>query len=332
MEYENDRPNFSQVREDPAVEIEICNIVQPKSILCIASGGCTALTLATTYDNIKIDAVDISQSQLYLCELKGALCVHYSTNIEYILICFQEKGMSCFLIQKLRDLLTRGLITQECYDFWLCHPHYLNDGINQCGKFEHIFRQLVKSNFNFDTVFDNTNLISAFGENAVQYSTRESFSNHFRNVLSKYNRMYGDNTSCNYFYNQIICDKYNKDEVPYYIGKTTIDDINKIQYKNCNFIEYLKKCRDRQYDLIQTSNITDWLTVDDIRELLYELSRVCSSNGAVIMRRLNSDNSLYNIINSVLCQHTQFKLYICAETYIDKSFFYNEVVVLRHIG
>jgi S-adenosylmethionine:diacylglycerol 3-amino-3-carboxypropyl transferase len=64
---------FGQVREDAAVDLFLVRQLQsPSRLFVIASGGCTALSLLTV-DSCTVDALDISQAQIALVELKAAL-------------------------------------------------------------------------------------------------------------------------------------------------------------------------------------------------------------------------------------------------------------------
>jgi S-adenosylmethionine-diacylglycerol 3-amino-3-carboxypropyl transferase len=63
---------FGQVREDAAVELSLAGkLSKPKRILIIASGGCTAFALLGQGD-YEVYALDISQAQIALVELKAA--------------------------------------------------------------------------------------------------------------------------------------------------------------------------------------------------------------------------------------------------------------------
>lgn len=67
---------FGQVREDAAVDLFLVeHIPSPNHLFVIASGGCTALTLLSV-DSCKVDALDISEAQIALVELKQVLLKH----------------------------------------------------------------------------------------------------------------------------------------------------------------------------------------------------------------------------------------------------------------
>ena len=51
------RPKFAVVREDPNVEHALCRQRGAGSVLVVASGGCTALTLAASAVDAPIDLI-----------------------------------------------------------------------------------------------------------------------------------------------------------------------------------------------------------------------------------------------------------------------------------
>lgn len=63
---------FSQVQEDAATELRVLEDVNAKNIFCIASGGCTALSLLSLNPD-KLLACDINPAQIALVEIKRAV-------------------------------------------------------------------------------------------------------------------------------------------------------------------------------------------------------------------------------------------------------------------
>lgn len=82
-----------------------------------------------------------------------------------------------------------------------------------------------------------------------------------------------------------------------------------------------------KFDVVQISNITDWMSPESAEALLHDVKGCLNDNGAVICRRLNGDYKLENVVGK------QFLL----DPYLDhglkaadRSFFYSEVVVGFH--
>jgi S-adenosylmethionine:diacylglycerol 3-amino-3-carboxypropyl transferase len=68
--------DFGISQEDAASEETMLNLEQGDQLLCIASGGEVPLNLLCSGKSIKIDAIDISESQLALCRLKLLAALH----------------------------------------------------------------------------------------------------------------------------------------------------------------------------------------------------------------------------------------------------------------
>jgi S-adenosylmethionine-diacylglycerol 3-amino-3-carboxypropyl transferase len=66
------RPKFAVVREDANVEHALCCQNGAGSVLVVASGGCTALTLAHREPGLRVSAFDLSPLQLAHVEAKRA--------------------------------------------------------------------------------------------------------------------------------------------------------------------------------------------------------------------------------------------------------------------
>lgn len=303
---------FSQVREDPTIEINIHNklIKNNKRYLIVGSGGCTVLSLLSKIkDDVDIiDVIDFSKEQLYLIQLKISIICYFKSNIDGILD-FWEGVLP---IDRINYIFNKLNLSDECRNYWLDN-NLLYTGINQNGIFEQLFKQLINSDFNFELVFDRNNLKDKFGEDSVVNSLNHEFYDHFKNVLYKYN-----NDETNYFNYQILYNKYNRNYLPIYFNNITniIKNIDKINYINDNIFDYVSKSNIK-YDMIHTSNITDWMNISKCETFLSNIFDKLNDNGIVVMRRLNGDYELSKIISN------KFNIIDIPH---DKSEFYNEVV------
>jgi S-adenosylmethionine:diacylglycerol 3-amino-3-carboxypropyl transferase len=278
-----------------------------KRILLVGSGGCTLLSLLSVMDdNTMIDVIDNNQSQLFLIQIKIEFIKHF-VNEKIGLLDFFEGRLDKNIIE---DIYRNCHLLVECKEYWDNHKELLYEGINQNGVFERIFQELVVSDFNFEKVFDRNNLIDRFGEEAVIHSLNKEFYEHFKNAMRRY-----DNDETNYFYQQIKYNKYNIDYLPVYFSNLpkVVNNIGKINYINDNIYDYILKTNVK-YDLIHTSNITDWMDISKCKIFIDNIYQKLSINGYVIMRRLNGDYELKDLITVI-------------EMPYDKSEFYSEVVV-----
>lgn len=192
---------FSQVREDPTIEMKIIDkLKREKSgdidVLLVGSGGCTVLSILENCLG-KVDVVDFSRDQLMLIELKLEV-VCYLKDSKKILDFFEgrcDKDMTSSILLSLKQL------RKETLNYWLNHMYFVQEGINQAGCFEKLFQELVKSQFNFEKIFDREYLEKIFGESAVVNSLNKEFYDHFKQVIDAYKKKHKIHK--NYFYHQI---------------------------------------------------------------------------------------------------------------------------------
>jgi pyrroloquinoline-quinone synthase len=85
--------------------------------------------------------------------------------------------------------------------------------------------------------------------------------------------------------------------------------------------------RDGKFDVVQISNITDWMSPTSAEELLCEVKGSLNDGGAVVCRRLNGDYKLENVVGKRFLIDPYLNHGLKAG---DRSFFYSEVVVGFH--
>jgi S-adenosylmethionine:diacylglycerol 3-amino-3-carboxypropyl transferase len=315
---------FAQVREDPLVDLFALSKTgkTDNKILCVTSGGCTIMSLlAKSSETIKnIDAIDLNQNQNYLCELKIAICSFFNDDIYDIIDCYEGNMEK----EEYDDLLERLNISEPCKNYWIENKDAIYKGVNQQGRFEQLFRELEESDYDYEKIFNREYLEKIFGKNAVENSKEREFYEHFKKVIETYEKNYLP--SQNYFYYQILNDKYPAVSLPPYLeSEVSVMDLkvnsSKINYICDNFVNFLKNTQDESYTMINTSNLTDWLSAEKLEEFFINLKRSLCSGGTVVMRRLNGDYKLEDYANKYF--------EVLTDVPIDRSHFYSEVLVCR---
>lgn len=332
---------FSQVREDPSVELYCLEKIEDDKlcVLMIGSGGCTALSLLSTDKNVWLDIVDSNPVQNYLTMLKMALIKAIPDRDTYIK----------FIEGKLSDTKVAAILLQvdlptACKEYWVKNYEQIFQGINNVGSFEKLFRELVESNYDYKKIFNREYLTQIFGSDAVIHSLNEEFYTHFTNVMLKYESRYGFNGSRrNYFYHQITAGEYSTNpgaDLPPYLQEydivrqrlLTIDDDenwdDNIEFENETFEKIYTQPKTlenpRNYHLIHTSNLIDWMDESEIKHMLICLYNMVISGGFLTIRQLNSDVDIVSLID-------QEKWEIIEDVPEDRSHFYKRVLVLRKI-
>lgn len=127
---------FGQVREDAEVEVSLFRSIKSKAkqnVFAIASGGCTALSLATVKE-CKIIAVDINPAQIYLCLLKTAALTRLN---------FGEAQLA--MIQSAWPYYQRvsELLPAEARQYFDANNKLLMSALNNCGDTDNRLKQLM---------------------------------------------------------------------------------------------------------------------------------------------------------------------------------------------
>ena len=342
---------FSQVREDCEIEWQVLDRIsqlvpdRPLRVLLVASGGCTALNLLAHPHIGEITAVDANPAQLQLLNLRCAAIAHLSIAAQYCLIASggnDKQKQRLDLYNQLRDNLS-----EDTRIFWDQRLDEIAFGVNQVGRFEQLFRLLAQA-FSaqgldplsdpvtatqskhwrpiFEQIFDREVLVQIFGESAVNYSMDRSFGEHFADVFAY--ALKRDDYRQNYFLTQIWNDRY-EGNLPIYMQletqPTVRSSLGKLKLKQSSFIDFLTQHRTvESYDLIQFSNLSDWMPIVELKQMMTQIADCLSPQGAVIGRRLNGDHEL----KIVMADFFNIDLSMSHQLQIqDRSFFYQEVVV-----
>ena len=161
--------------------------------------------------------------------------------------------------------------------------------------------------------------------------------------MKTYNTLYSPED--NYFYYQILNNRYSPEiniksdkkkkdikadnispSLPLYFNNidSINDNYNCVRMINYNYFAFMTKIVPESYDLISTSNLTDWIPRTEIDYILRNIWITLKPNGYFIMRRLNGDYNLEKIIKN-------HKFNIITDLPIDRSHFYTEVVIAQKL-
>ncbi|MCD8485719.1 MAG: BtaA family protein [Desertifilum sp.] len=340
---------FSQTREDPEIELQVIERLaakthRPLRVLLIASGGCTALSLLVHPAIGAIEAVDVNPAQLHLVELRRQALLHLSLAAQLQLIGADFSVSEAERLQLYQQL--RSHLPTSSQTFWDNRQPEIAFGVNRVGRFEQLFRELAKAfhrlgldplaapesainhpqwSKTFERVFERQKLAKTFGEAAVNYSMDRSFGEHFADVFAQALQRF--HPQQNYFLSQVWRDTYS--ERPLYLQA----DAQAIIRQNCARLhlhlgvfseKLLQLAESEKFDLIQFSNISDWMPLADLHVMLALGVQCLHPGGALLGRRLNGDHFLAE----VMAEHLSVDEVLCDRLLkLDRSFFYREVVV-----
>jgi len=140
---------FAQIREDGRLERRVAERRKPARIVCIGSGGCTALSLLGCNAEV-VYAVDANPAQCALIELKKAALSRLDRDAFLAFVGERPAGDRLDIYDRIRDALPH-----HARDYWDAHHEDVAFGINQCGTTERFYR------------FVGTNLRGALCHDAV---------------------------------------------------------------------------------------------------------------------------------------------------------------------
>lgn len=312
---------FSQTREDPSVELTAIEYLNRDDldIFIIGSGGCTLLSLVSGTDKLRnIDVLDKNIDQLYLVQLKMSL--YYDLKVNELYLPFVEGRLNETFMRAILNNLK--LLDENCRQYWEKNINLVYEGINRIGAHEKLFRELVNTNFDYERVFNRQRLMDIFEFRDVDNQLKSQFSDHYEGVMDVYKLLYKSPDE-NYFYNQIMKGEYDGD-IPLYIKNMDQKNDAHVYYIHSELLEYMSNTN-KKYDIIQISNVADWMEKRNVILLLKLMYRNLNKGGLIIMRKLNGDINLNDIIKA----SDMYK--IIDNTIIDKSYFYKEVIIAQKI-
>lgn len=213
-------------------------------------------------------------------------------------------------------------------NYWNDHLDLLVEGVGVIGKLEKTFKNLMNSGLDFESFelnFDKNRLRQEFGDDSIELTT-EGFVNHFHNIIQKYKEC-----SDNDFYYLIKHGIPNDNNLISTLNKI---NLNNIKFHHSELSDFMSNNKD-SYDLIQLSNVTDWMkTSDNIKKLLDNCCNRLKVTGTILLRQLNGSYDLPSLINDGdngpkghLTVHDN--LYIKTNSVVDKSYFYKNVFLIK---
>ncbi len=344
---------FAQVREDPRLDMELAAALPSgATVVMIASGGDTAVCLGRLpLKNIHL--VDMNPAQLALTRCKWHLASHVTADEAAALLGHLPMESDARRNQ-LRQLFESLQLQEDVFgplDF------VAEQGPDQAGRYERTFAALrdllsphrpaleavlnagsleatavlmdrdgpfgVALDDAFAQIMSQSNLVCLFGKEATQHP-RRTFHEHFawrtREALTAMPahtnpflwQIFAGHFATGYRYDWLQadagCGQPLRAEPIWHHGKMS---------------EVLQAMPERSVDLVQLSNILDWLAPEEAAATLRSAHRVLKDGGRVILRQLNSSLDMESLPSDFLWDHD---LGVSMQTR-DRSFFYPRIFV-----
>jgi S-adenosylmethionine-diacylglycerol 3-amino-3-carboxypropyl transferase len=340
---------FSQVREDPRIDIEIAGKLLPgATAMMIASGGETALCLSRLPLS-RLVLVDVNPAQLALTRCRFHLAENFSP----------EENM-CLLGHSEMPSEDRFCEWERIFDFLDLPEGILGGaleigklGPDHCGRYEAAFaeiRRLLRPNSGeisaflgmtdtaeasraiasgtklgaaidsaFSRIFALKNLTALFGEGATR-NPRRPFHEHFPAQLRAITARQAP--AKNPWIWQIFSGGF-PPGAPYDWLRETKPPSVQPEYRESSMLEALDSTPEQSVDFLHLSNILDWLSPEEARETLAAAHRVLKPGGVLIIRQLNSSLEIPSLFPSLKWHAGEGRRLQLS----DRSFFYPEILL-----
>lgn len=306
------RPQFAVVREDPRLEADLVRRFDVRSAVLVASGGCTALSLAHAFPTLRLSAFDANPAQLDHCRRK----------------------------QVERDPLRLNVGSAD------------PGGLNQCGAFEGLFRLLRQVLVEFvmppaaldrffagDTdlrldwqahpywptafalAFSDPLLRTMFGPAALQHAPPGSYPGYFQAVFER--GLARPDAPQNPFLQHVLLGQYRSADAPRYIGQPAAPS-RAIEWIHGDLL-----AAPRDADLYALSNIFDWSDDALVHAWASHLKAHARPGCVILLRQLNNTRDLRRFFAPDFAFDDALGAALLAA---DRSLFYNRIEVGVRVG
>ncbi|MCA8970430.1 MAG: DUF3419 family protein [Planctomycetes bacterium] len=276
---------FAVVREDATIECAIVHELERRSALLVASGGCTALALASACPELAQTLVDPNPAQLELVRRKASLlsdrevppsrfgvgnddptALHECGNFERLFRLLRHV-LDLFVVASTER--ARRFETDEAWDDVFDTPYWPRA---------------------FELAFSEGMLVTMFGPAAIQHAAPGSYPEYFRGRIEAALRR--DDRSSNPYLHHLLLGRYSAEPAawPEYLrlradfGAGFAPEIVRGTLLDIRSFE--------PFDFVGLSNVMDWMDDDACTELAKRLADELQPGAAVLWRQLNDPRDL----------------------------------------
>ena len=273
---------FAVVREDPETEWALCQRLGLRSVLTVASGGCTALTLASR--GLQVTAFDLNPTQLaHLADKRAAVA---SGNLSALNVedadpgGLNQRGAFEGLFRLLRSTVTELIVPAPQLErlFGPGRP----DG-ERASLRELLFRSPYWPAV-FTTAFNDGLLHAMFGPAATQHATPGSYPGYFQAAFERGLR--APDAARNPFLQHVFLGRYRAPDAPDYVAagrelpvETVLGSLPEVPALE-------------RFQLFNLSNVFDWSDDTLAASWAAVLAGKATPGSVVLIRQLNNARDL----------------------------------------
>jgi S-adenosylmethionine:diacylglycerol 3-amino-3-carboxypropyl transferase len=250
---------FAIVREDPEIEAALIERLQARSVLLVASGGCTALTLADRFPRCSITAFDINPAQLAHLRQKAAAD---AAQLEAL----NQSGEFEALFRVLRKLVEEFVAPPgEITAYFKSRPELAHEWV-RARYWPAVFA----------SAFNDPILNAMFGPDATQHAEPGSYPAYFQRAFER--GLLRDDGPENPFLQHVFLGRFLRP--PAYAGKNPPIDIIEGSLQEVASLE--------RFDVLSLSNLFDWSSDALVADWGARIAREAHRGAAVLIRQLNN--------------------------------------------
>ncbi|MBI3560347.1 MAG: DUF3419 family protein [Gammaproteobacteria bacterium] len=275
---------FSVVREDPEIEINLIQKFAVNKAVMIGSGGCTALSLLTRFPELDLNLIEPNPWQILLIKAKIRVLKNGDINNQYksFGVGAMNADPSSLIEQGNFEALFRGF-RRFIYEHIASKneiTRLMRTGSARAWRmiFQHAYWSVA-----FDLYFSDSLLSAMFGPTAIQHAPPASYPGYFRAVLQK--GLLREDRSKNYFLHHIFLGHYlsEKSALPLYLQTPPPRlKIAFFQGRAQDFVDY------SDFNFVGLSNIFDWSSRQEVRSLASRLRKELKPEALILYRQLNN--------------------------------------------
>jgi S-adenosylmethionine-diacylglycerol 3-amino-3-carboxypropyl transferase len=310
---------FAVVREDPEIESALCQRLGVRAVLTVASGGCTALTLAGRFPALSVTAFDLNPAQLAHVEAKRAAVAR--RDLPALNVGdpdpngLNARGAFEGLFRVLRQAVVDLVVPAERLET-------LFDPATAPGERAAIVDAMLASPYwpaVFTTAFNDGLLHAMFGPSATQHARPGSYPPYFQSAFSRGLRAPG--SEHNPFLQHVFLGCYLPADAPDYVRRVPLPAVELVPGT------LLDVPRLGRFQLFSLSNVFDWSDDALVAEWADALRRQAPPGSAVLLRQLNNQRDLRRFFSPEFTFDDPLGRELLAA---DRSLFYERIEVGVH--
>ncbi len=279
---------FAVVREDPALEAELVARLGARAVLLVASGGCTALSLAARHPELAITAFDLNPVQLAHVEAKAAAVERGELGLLNVdddaSTGLNQRGAFEKLFRVLRTFVSELVALPGDVE------RYFADAEAGDGVSARLAAEWVASRYwaaAFEAVFNETFLNAMFGPDATQHAGRGSYPRYFQSVFTR--GLLVPLGPKNPFLAHVLLGRYTAHALPDYLCVPPPAALRRPEL----VLGGLEAVPDLgRFDLFSLSNVFDWSDDALVSRWASLVTTAARPGTAVLLRQLNNRRPL----------------------------------------